>query len=64
MWLRWRKCVTVEVGFEVLHAQVSPSRQSLLLSMDPEVELLAPSLAPCLPARHHISCHDDNELKF
>ena len=54
------KCVTVEVGFEVLHAQASPRGQSLLLPVDPNIELSAPSPAPCLPVCHHVSRHDDN----
>ena len=42
------------------------SRQTLrfqslfLLPEDPDVELSAPSPAPCLPAYHHASCHEDN----
>jgi hypothetical protein len=27
-------------------------------------ELLTPSLAPCLPACHHVSFHDDNGLNL
>jgi hypothetical protein len=32
---------------------------SLLLPVDPDVELSAPSLTPCLPAGCHASCHDN-----
>ena len=36
----------------------------LLLPVDQDVELLASSLAPCLPACRHVSCHEDNELNL
>jgi hypothetical protein len=39
--------VLLGVGFEVLVAQAKPS-DTLLLFVDPDVELSAPSLAPCL----------------
>jgi hypothetical protein len=35
----------------------------LLLPVDQDVELSAPSPAPCLPADCHASQHDDNGLK-
>ena len=39
------------VGFEVSEAQARPSAHFLfLLPTDPDVELSAPSPAPCLPA--------------
>jgi hypothetical protein len=53
--------VTVGSDFEVSVAQVTPSVAHLLfflLAADPDVELLAPP-APCLPACHHASYHDD-----
>jgi hypothetical protein len=38
----------------------------LLLPEDQDVELSAPPIAPCLPARHHvhISCCGDNGLNL
>ena len=33
---------------------------SFLLPVDQNVELSAPSPAPCLPVQCHVSCHDDN----
>ena len=36
----------------------------LLLSVDLDVELSAPSSAPCLSAYHHVFHHDDNRLNF
>ena len=59
--------VTVEVGFEVLYAQAVPKEAQvslLLLPEDQEAEFSAPSLAPCLLACHHLSCHDDNGLNL
>jgi hypothetical protein len=35
-----------------------------LLTADQDVELSAPSPAPCLPACCHASCHDDNGLSL
>jgi hypothetical protein len=37
---------------------------SSLQSTDPDVELSGDSPAPCLPACHQASCHDDNGLNF
>lgn len=42
------------VAFEVSKAQARP----LLLPVDPDVELLAASLVPCLPVCCHAPCHD------
>jgi hypothetical protein len=37
--------------------------QSLFpLPADPDVELTAPSLTPCVPECHHASIHEDNGL--
>ena len=36
----------------------------LLLPADQDVELSAPSPAPCLPACRHVSLHDDNGLNL
>ena len=56
----------MEVGFEVSYAQATPSvEQSPLLPLvNQDVELLAPSLAPYLPACCHASHHDDNGLNL
>jgi hypothetical protein len=35
-----------------------------LLPADPDVELSAPSPAPCLPAQYHDSQHDNNALSL
>jgi hypothetical protein len=60
----WRKYVAVASSFEVAYAQAVPSvaHSPLLMLMDQDVELLAPSPAPCLPACCHASHHDDNGL--
>ena len=56
---------TVEEGFVVLYAQAMLSvAHSLLLPADQDVELSAPSPAPCLPAYCHASNHDDNKLNL
>ena len=52
-------------GFEISCAQGTPRvTHSLLLPLDQAVELLAPSPASCLPARHHTSYHDENGLNL
>lgn len=33
-----------------------------LLSTDPDIEILTPSLAPCLPEHRHVSYHVNNGL--
>jgi hypothetical protein len=61
VWHCWRKCVTVGVGFEVSYAQAmtTVTHSLLLLPADQDVELSAPSLAPCLPVCCHTSHIDD-----
>ena len=55
----------MESGFEVSEAQVWPVWHSLfLLPANPDVELVATSPAPCLPACCHASHHDDNGLNL
>ena len=51
VWPYWRKCITVEAGFEVSYAQATPSvaQSLLLLLMNQDVELSNPSPAPSLP---------------
>ena len=50
------------VGFEVSYTQVTPSDTvHFLLPVDQDIELLAASPAPCLPAMSH---HDDNGLNL
>lgn len=71
-----RRCVLVGVGVafleEVYHcqgglcgliyAQATPNvTVPFLLPADQNVELSAPCLAPCLPACHCASCHDEND---
>jgi hypothetical protein len=52
----------VEASFELSYAQATPSvaHSLLMLPVDQDVELLAPSPEPCLPGCCHASCHDDN----
>lgn len=47
----WRKYVTIEVGFEVYYAQVTPILGDRILH---DVEPSVPSLAPCMLAHHHV----------
>jgi hypothetical protein len=55
----------VGAGFEVSYAQAMPSvAHSLLLPADQDVEISAPSPAPCLPPCCHASHHDDNGLNL
>jgi hypothetical protein len=59
----WRKCVTREqvLGFQKF--QSDPVAHSLfLVPGDPDVEPSATFPVPCLPARCHVSCHEDNGL--
>ena len=43
----------MEAGIEVIYAQAKPSvAHSLLLPVDQDVEVLAPSLTPGLPTYH------------
>ena len=57
--------VLLGVVFEVAKAQARPyGSVSFWLSVDPDVELSATSLAPCLPACYHASCHGDNGLNL
>jgi hypothetical protein len=52
-----------EVGFEVIHAQATPSvvHKCFLMPADQNVELSAPALY--LPA-YHASCYNDNGLNL
>ena len=56
----------MEVGFEVSYAQAMPSvaHSLLLLSVDQDVKLSAPSLALCLSECFHISSHDNNGVNL
>jgi hypothetical protein len=56
----------VEVVFDVLYAQAIPSvgHSLLMLLVDQDVDLSAPSLVPCLPACYHVSHHDCNGLNL
>ena len=52
----------MEVGFEMSYVQATPSVSiHSLVPSDHDVELSAPSPAPCLPAAV-MFLHDDNEL--
>ena len=57
-----KKKFTRGLGVEVFNVQARPSAAVTFcwLHVD-HVELSAPSLASCLPACHHVSCHDDND---
>jgi hypothetical protein len=52
--------------FCVFYAQAMPgvTHSLLLLPTGYDVELTVPSLAPCLPAGHHISYYGDNRLNL
>ena len=52
------------VGFGVSKAEAGTRVSPFLLFLDSDVELLAPSPAPCLPACYRASHHDDNGLNF
>ena len=53
----WRKCVTVQVAFEVSYMlKLRSVGQLLPLPTDQDVELPTSSPAPCLPA-----CHNEDE---
>ena len=57
--------VSIRLGFGV--QMLHPSLVSLslfLLSVEPDVEILTPSLVPCLFACHHVSHHGDNGLNL
>ena len=52
-------CHYMEADFKVSFPQARPS-SFLLLPVDQDVELSAPSLALYPPLTCHASCHDDN----
>ena len=56
--------VSLRVGFEFSDDQARPNVTLFLLPDDPDIKLPATSLAPCLPACHHASCHDNNGLNL
>lgn len=56
--------MSLGVEFEVWEAQARTGVTLFLLPADPDIELSAVSLAPCLPECHHASCRDDNGLKL
>ena len=71
--VRWHGLAGVGVTLleEVCHFVVSYVQATChvahnlsLLPSDQDVKLSAPFLAPCLPARCHASCHDNNELNL
>lgn len=49
---------------EVSVAKTRPSGSIFLLFVDPNVELLAVSPAPCLAVCHHAPCDDDNSFSM
>ena len=54
VWPCWRKCITLEVGFEGSYTQamLSVNIVHFLLSLDQDGELSAPSLVQCLSVCH------------
>jgi hypothetical protein len=56
----------VEADYEGSFAQIMPSVafSLLLLPVDQDGDLSAPSSAPCLPAHCYASCHDDKGLNL
>jgi len=61
VWPCWGKCVT-GVGSEVSDAQARPSVALSSCCLQIQIELSAPSPAPCLPLCHHVSCHNGLHL--
>lgn len=63
------KCGLVEgsmsllVSFDLSRSQSRPIAL-LLLSLDPDVELLAACPAPSLPARYNVPCHDNSDRNY
>ena len=47
-WSGWRKCVIMEVAFEVLHMFKSPLVKENMMPASQDVEIAASSEAPCL----------------
>ena len=64
VWPCWRWGFTVKMGFEVIHAQATPTmtHKLLLLPAHQDVELSASSPAPYLPGCCHASHYDDKGL--
>jgi hypothetical protein len=58
------RSMSLEAGFEVSDAQAMPSVTLFLLPANPDVELSATCVAPCLPVCYHASCHDNNGLNL
>jgi hypothetical protein len=62
---KMRRCVlsggklSQEVEFGISEAHARPRVYFFLLPVDPDVELLATSPAPCLPVCHYASYHND-----
>jgi hypothetical protein len=58
--------VSLDLSFEVLYTQATPgvAHSLLLLPLDQDVDLSAPSSAPRLPGCLHAPCCDDNRLRF
>jgi hypothetical protein len=58
--------VSVRAGFKVLYGQAMPSigHSLLLLPAEQDKELSAIPPAPCLPAGHHVSCHNNCGLNL
>ena len=56
---------SVSLGQALMSQKLKPGLVAhclFMLSQDPDIELSATSPAPCLPACHHASHHDDNGL--
>jgi hypothetical protein len=56
--------VSLRMDFEVSDAQAKPRVILFLLPANPDIELSAPSLAPCLSACDYAFNHDDNGLNL
>ena len=56
--------MSLGMGFEVSEAQARSSGSPSACPIYLNVELSTTSPVPCLPARHHASCYDDNELNL
>jgi hypothetical protein len=65
VWPCWRKCVIRGQALRLQKLQPGLGDSLFfLLPADPDVELSAPSPAPCLSLSCHASCYDDNGLIF
>jgi hypothetical protein len=65
-WNNWwcGLAVSLGMGLDGSEAQAWPNVTLFLRPADPDEELSASSMGPCLPVCHHASLHDSNGLNF